>query len=73
MAQQRIIIGFMCEPLRSDNFFISGDSWRARRTHICELQFNMIYFNMQIDFGGLDRWDYVERKRNLDEANQPIT
>ena len=51
----------------------SGDSWRARGTHICELQFNITYFGMQIDFGGLDRWDYVERKRNIDEANQPIT
>jgi hypothetical protein len=27
---------------------------------------------MQIDFGGLDRWDYAERKRNRDEANRTI-
>jgi hypothetical protein len=46
----------------------SGDSWRARVTHICELQFNLTYLEMKIDFGGLDRWDYNERKRNLDEA-----
>lgn len=29
----------------------------------------MTYAGMQIDFGGMDRWDYAERKRNLDEAN----
>jgi len=51
----------------------TGDSWRARGTHICDIQFNIIYLGMQIDFGGLDRWDYVERKRNLDEANWRIT
>lgn len=50
----------------------SGDSWRARVTHICELQFNMSYLGMKIDFGGLDRWDYSERRRNLDEANMDI-
>jgi len=50
----------------------TGDSWRARGTHICELQFNVTYLGMQIDFGGLDRWDYAERKRNLDEANRTI-
>ncbi|KAJ7188505.1 hypothetical protein C8R46DRAFT_979619 [Mycena filopes] len=46
----------------------TGDSWRARVTHMCELQFNMIYLGMKIDFGGLDRYDYPERKRNLEEA-----
>ncbi|KAF8230179.1 hypothetical protein L208DRAFT_1363289 [Tricholoma matsutake] len=51
----------------------TGDSWRARGTHIYELQFNITYLGMEIDFGGLDRWDYGERRRNLDEANRPIT
>ncbi|KAJ7782895.1 hypothetical protein B0H16DRAFT_1709722 [Mycena metata] len=46
----------------------TADSWRARVTHMCELQFNMIYLGMKIDFGGLDRYDYPERKRNLEEA-----
>ncbi|KIJ54023.1 hypothetical protein M422DRAFT_64238 [Sphaerobolus stellatus SS14] len=50
----------------------TADSWRARVLHICELQFNLTYFGMKIDFGGLDRWDYEERKRNLDEANVNI-
>jgi hypothetical protein len=44
-----------------------GDSWRAQVSHICELQVS-IAGGMKIDFGGLDRWDYSERKRNLDEA-----
>ncbi|TRM69773.1 hypothetical protein BD626DRAFT_475223 [Schizophyllum amplum] len=47
----------------------TGDSWRARVTHIPELQFNMTYMGMQINFGGEDRYDYAERKRNLDEAD----
>lgn len=46
----------------------SGDSWRARVTHIYELQFNMSYLGMKIDFGGLDRWDFDERRKNLEEA-----
>ncbi|KAF8621548.1 hypothetical protein AX15_007717 [Amanita polypyramis BW_CC] len=46
----------------------TGDSWRARVTHIYELQFNMSYLGMKIDFGGLDRWDLNERRRNLEEA-----
>ncbi|KAJ6593667.1 hypothetical protein B0H19DRAFT_1091489 [Mycena capillaripes] len=46
----------------------TGDSWRARVTHICELQFNMTHLDMKIDFGGLDRYDYQERRRNLEEA-----
>jgi len=37
-------------------------------SHIPELQFNMTVYNMKIDFGGLDRWDYQERLRNVDEA-----
>ncbi|KAJ7690627.1 hypothetical protein B0H17DRAFT_1064226 [Mycena rosella] len=48
----------------------TGDSWRARVTHVCELQFNMTYLGMKIDFGGLDRYDYPERKRNLEEAER---
>jgi hypothetical protein len=27
---------------------------------------------MRIDFGGLDRWDYLERQRNLLEAEVPL-
>ncbi|KAJ6495598.1 hypothetical protein C8R47DRAFT_1115674 [Mycena vitilis] len=46
----------------------TGDSWRARVTHICELQFNMTHLDMKIDFGGLDRYDYPERRKNLEEA-----
>ena len=45
-----------------------GDSWRARVTHIYELQFNMSHLGMKIDFGGLDKWDFKERTRNLEEA-----
>jgi len=46
----------------------TGDSWRARVTHICELQFHMSRLGLKVDFGGLDRWDYGERQRNLKEA-----
>jgi len=46
----------------------TGDSWRARVTHIHELQFNMSHLGMKIDFGGLDKWDFKERTRNLEEA-----
>jgi hypothetical protein len=28
----------------------------------------MAMAGMKIDFGGLDRWDYLERKRNMDEV-----
>ncbi|KAJ7502813.1 hypothetical protein B0H11DRAFT_2222938 [Mycena galericulata] len=45
----------------------TGDSWRAKVTHAPELQFNMSYLGMKIDFGGLDRYDYRERQRNLQE------
>lgn len=47
----------------------TGDSWRARVTHICELQVNISAGAMTIDFGGLDRYDYEERQRNLQEAD----
>lgn len=46
----------------------TGDSWRARASHVPELQFNTSACNMKINFGGLDRWDYPERLRNLKEA-----
>ncbi|KAI8993056.1 hypothetical protein BD414DRAFT_412173 [Trametes punicea] len=51
----------------------TADSWRARVSHICELQVNLASGAMTIDFGGLDRWDYEERARNLDEALRPIS
>ena len=51
----------------------SGDSWRARVSHICELQVNLASGAMTIDFGGLDRWDYAERARNMEEAVRPVT
>jgi len=51
----------------------TGDSWRARVSHICELQVNLYSGGMKIDFGGLDRWDYSERLRNMQEANLLIT
>ncbi|KAF9268813.1 hypothetical protein L218DRAFT_532334 [Marasmius fiardii PR-910] len=50
----------------------TGDSWRAQVSHIYDLQFNMLN-GMKINFGGMDRWDHNERKRNLDEALLPIT
>jgi len=49
----------------------TADSWRARVTHICEIQMN-IHAGMKIDFGERDGWDYSERRRNLDEAAAPI-
>ncbi|KAG7090894.1 hypothetical protein E1B28_009973 [Marasmius oreades] len=49
----------------------TGDSWRAQASHIYDLQFNMLT-GMKINFGGMDRWDYSERKRNLDEAVIPV-
>jgi hypothetical protein len=49
-----------------------GDSWRARVSHICELQVNLYLGTMKIDFGGLDRWDYNERQRNSQEASIPV-
>lgn len=50
-----------------------GDSWRAKVGHICELQMNLYSGAMKIDFGGLDRWDYNERQRNMVEVILPIT
>ncbi|KAG6886273.1 hypothetical protein C0993_006683 [Termitomyces sp. T159_Od127] len=47
----------------------TGDSWRVQGSRICDLQFNMSFCGMTINFGGLDRWDYQERKRNLEEAD----
>lgn len=46
----------------------TGDSWRARVSHICELQVHIYSGTIKIDFGGLDRWDGYERQRNMAEA-----
>ncbi|KAI0780088.1 hypothetical protein C8Q74DRAFT_1199077 [Fomes fomentarius] len=51
----------------------TGDSWRARVSHICELQVNLASGAMAIDFGELDRWDYAERARNMEGALRPVT
>ncbi|ESK91040.1 hypothetical protein Moror_16345 [Moniliophthora roreri MCA 2997] len=51
----------------------TGDSWRAQVSHIYDLQFNITFTGLKINFGGMDRWDYSERKRNLDEALTSIT
>ncbi|KAL4074164.1 hypothetical protein V8B97DRAFT_737622 [Scleroderma yunnanense] len=48
----------------------TGDSWRARVSHICELQVSLFTGQIKIDFGGLDRWDFTERQRNMVEAEQ---
>lgn len=62
------------EPQRfTESSHRSGDSWRARVSHICELQINLYSGAMKIDFGGLDRWDYNERLRNVQEATVAIT
>ncbi|ETW80659.1 hypothetical protein HETIRDRAFT_440437 [Heterobasidion irregulare TC 32-1] len=50
----------------------TADSWRARASHITELQVNLASGAMKIDFGGLDRWDYSERKRNLEEGSKSM-
>ncbi|KAH8993486.1 hypothetical protein EDB92DRAFT_1815549 [Lactarius akahatsu] len=47
----------------------TGDSWRARATHMAELQAGLAARALRIDFGGLDRWDYNERRRNMLEAD----
>ncbi|KAH9069808.1 hypothetical protein EDB83DRAFT_2370767 [Lactarius deliciosus] len=47
----------------------TGDSWRARATHMAELQAGLAARALRIDFGGLDRWDYNERRRNVLEAD----
>ena len=49
-----------------------GDSWRARASHVCELQAHLAAGALTIDFGGLDRWDYAERARNVAEAEAPV-
>ncbi|KIP05096.1 hypothetical protein PHLGIDRAFT_129092 [Phlebiopsis gigantea 11061_1 CR5-6] len=51
----------------------TADSWRARVSHICELQVNLASGAMKIDFGGMDHWDYPERVRNMEEAERLIT
>lgn len=55
-------------PMKDANHAIRGDSWRARVSHVCELQFSMSYQGMSIDFNGLDKWDWDERVRNLAES-----
>jgi len=34
---------------------------------------NKTCLGMKIDFGGLDRWDTNERRRNLEEVNTALT
>ncbi|KDQ15817.1 hypothetical protein BOTBODRAFT_186875 [Botryobasidium botryosum FD-172 SS1] len=46
----------------------SGDSWRAKGTHIWELQVSLDAGVMKIDFGGADCWTWEERKRNFAEV-----
>jgi len=48
----------------------TADSWRARVSHVCELQVNLASEVMSIGFGGVDRWDYPERVRNMTEAKR---
>ncbi|KAI0317205.1 hypothetical protein OF83DRAFT_1164025 [Amylostereum chailletii] len=48
----------------------TGDSWRVRATHITEMQANITFHGMKVDFGGLDRWDYAERVRNLEYVSR---
>lgn len=50
----------------------TGDSWRAKATHLPELQANIASGAIKIDFGGMDRWDHNERQRNLQEATLPM-
>ena len=38
-----------------------------------ELQVNLSSGTMTIDFGGLDRWDFNERQRNLAEAEIAVS
>jgi hypothetical protein len=45
-----------------------GDSWRARVSHICELQVNISTGAITINFGGMDKYTYEERIRNLQDA-----
>jgi len=46
----------------------TGDSWRARVSHICELQVNISTGTITINFSGMDRYTYEERVRNLQDA-----
>ena len=46
----------------------SGDSWRARAQSIWELQISLDSGALSIDFGGEDRYDWIERKRNFEEV-----
>jgi len=46
----------------------TGNSWRARVSHICELQVNLASGDLQINFGGWDRYDHDEQLRNLSQA-----
>lgn len=50
-----------------------GDSWRARVDHIVDLQFSMRMSGMKIDFGGMDRWEYAERVRNIEEVEKGLS
>lgn len=38
-------------------------------THLAELEASLAARVLRIDFGGLDRWDYAERQRNMREAD----
>jgi len=66
-----LLLGYAADE--SDVTGGSADSWRARVTHISELQVNIYSGVMKIDFGGLDRWDYAERRRNIEEALSSVT
>jgi len=46
----------------------TGDSWRAKVTHMCELQVNISNGAITINFGGMDKYTYEERARNLRDA-----
>jgi hypothetical protein len=35
------------------------------------MQANIAFHGMKVDFGGMDRWDYPERVRNIEFANLP--
>ncbi|KAF7315266.1 hypothetical protein MIND_00041000 [Mycena indigotica] len=51
----------------------TGDSWRARVTHLVQLQIEIGPRGTLITFGGQDRYDYNERKRNLEEVGRQQT
>ncbi|KAH8831516.1 hypothetical protein DL96DRAFT_835928 [Flagelloscypha sp. PMI_526] len=44
----------------------AGDSWRTKGSHLIELQWSITMQGLSFDFGGLDRWDLDERRRNLE-------